>query len=60
MLLVRMGTYSRLLAQHGSGFRRIGRCSKSRSWWGFCVTCEPDSIRNIVRSQTGSVSKVGC
>jgi hypothetical protein len=24
------------------------------------VTCEPDSIRNTVRSQTGSVSRVGC
>jgi hypothetical protein len=53
-----MGTYSRLLAQHGLRFRSIGHCSKLRSWWGLCVTCEPDSIRDIVRSQTGSLSLI--
>jgi hypothetical protein len=38
------------------GLEKNGRCSKLRSWWGFCVTCEPESIRNTVKSQTGSGS----
>jgi hypothetical protein len=43
MLLEWTGAYSNLLVQRGSWFRRIGRCSKLRSWWGFCVTCGTDS-----------------